>query len=99
MAVRICTAGVPNFMHGGLEVGPGWSEVLRPTASQRAALRDYHGRFIQVHPADRDKLGELGLEFKDESAPLVETKPVEKSDTTKKSDTKHDARKGDEKRG
>jgi hypothetical protein len=91
--VRIATLSVPRFMHGGLEVNDRWSEFpATPTERERAALRDYHGRFIQVHPDDRDKLRELGLKFEDANAPLVEIpKPKATGGADKKpdKDTKH----------
>ncbi|HWU91599.1 MAG TPA: hypothetical protein VN253_30235 [Kofleriaceae bacterium] len=71
-AIRICTLGVPVFRHGGLEVGERWSAVSDLDDKQRAALRDYHGRFIQVHPDDVAKLRELGLERKSTSRPLAD---------------------------
>jgi hypothetical protein len=74
-SIRICTIGVPRFMHGGLEVGIRWAAVATFTESQRATLRDYHGRFIRVHPEDRGQLAEIGLRFETERKPLTELAP------------------------
>ncbi len=81
MAVRICTIGVAQFKHHGLVVGTGWTPVDKtlPDAA-RAALRDFHGKFVRVHPEDVTKLGELGLAFKGPNKPLDAVKAVGKKD-------------------
>jgi hypothetical protein len=55
-----------------LEVGTTWTDVGKPSDRQRAALRDFHGRFIKVHPDDLTNLSALGLRFVDETSPLEE---------------------------
>lgn len=63
MRVRVCTIGVPAFRHDGLVVGKGWTalelEELAPAA--RAALVEYAGRFVQIHPDDVGELAAIGL--------------------------------------
>lgn len=90
MAIRICTlGGIPAFRHDGLEVSERWSvlETDEITDATRNALRDFHGRFIQVHTEDRDKLtAELGLAFVDVSEPLAEAKKPGKPGKPGKSD-------------
>lgn len=79
MAVRISVLSVPLFRAGGLEVNTHWQAVGADAGDKViAAIRDYHGRFLQVHPLDRDKLAELGLRFVDEHSPL-EVAPKKKS--------------------
>jgi hypothetical protein len=90
MAVRINAIPASGFRHGGLAVGKAWTPVEKLTKEQRAALRDFHGRFIRIHPHDVGKLGELGLAFKDAKSPL--------GDATAKSNTQHNASKGEEKK-
>jgi hypothetical protein len=86
--IRICARDVPRFMHGGLEVATTWIPFpSEPTLRQRETLRDFHGRFIQVHPEDRAALREHGLAFVDPHKPLVEVEAkaetVEPNKTTK----------------
>ncbi len=71
--IRLSGAG-RTFRHGGLELGPGWVPFETLTETQRETLRDRHGRYVRVHPDDRGKLAELGLEFKGPNEPLVEIK-------------------------
>jgi len=75
VAIRISALSVPRFRHGGIEVGPSWVEVKDPTPVQIATLREFHGRFIQVHRDDRAKLAGIGLRFEGPNKPLVEAKP------------------------
>lgn len=100
MAVRICTLGVPLFVHGGLEVGQRWQTLEKLDEKQRGTLRDFHGRFIQVHAEDVEKLGEFGLAFQDAGEKLVDA-PKKKGEAPKPADTKttNDAPKGDGKKG
>lgn len=97
MSLRICALSVPAFMHGGLEVNERWSAFpADATERQLAALRDYHGRFIRIHPDDRGEVEKLGLAFVDEHSPLTdmkkrggETAPIEpKPDAPKPEPTK-----------
>lgn len=102
MAVRITALQVETFKNGGLEVGVGWVAHEKLNDRQRATLRDFHGRFIQVHPHDRDNLRELGLAFVDPHKPLedLEAKKPEKPDAPaapKTKDPKTDAGKPDAK--
>lgn len=91
--VRICALGVPRFMHGGLEASATWTPIpTEPTTRQRETLRDFHGRFIQVHPEDRSALGEFGLAFIAQDKPLAELESKTGANgggknTTKKADT------------
>jgi hypothetical protein len=92
MAIRICALGVSGFRHDGLEVGERWAPVdpAGLSAAGRSTLRDFHGRFIQVHAEDRDKLpAAFGLAFVDANKPLADLN--DKKSTTKtapKSDAK-----------
>ncbi|MGE0547609.1 MAG: hypothetical protein AB7O24_04295 [Kofleriaceae bacterium] len=70
MGVRICALSVPLFSHAGLQVGERWMEVTSLPTAARDALRDYHGRFVRVHPDDRAKLAEIGLTFVANREPL-----------------------------
>lgn len=67
--MRLCTIGVPRFVHDGLEVSERWADLevgrLAPPALQ--ALVDHAGRFVQVHPDDEQQLAEHGLEAYTES--------------------------------
>lgn len=74
MSVRVCTITVRDFRHGGLHVGERWMaiETTKVPPAARAALRDFHGRFIRVHQDDIGKLGELGLAFVAGDKPLVD---------------------------
>lgn len=86
----------PLFRTGGMDLGRSWTAHESLTTEQRNTLRDRHGRWIKVHPNDRDKLAALGLRMQTDDAghpqndrPLVEitaadaTKPV-KGATPKK---------------
>lgn len=66
MGIRVCTIGVPRFCHDGLVVGSSWTEldVEGMHKATRAALVEHTGRFVQIHPDDHSKLGDLGLELK-----------------------------------
>lgn len=89
MALRVCTLDdIPAFRHGGLVVGPRWAplEKLKPAA--RDALRDFHGRFVRIHPEDIDQLREYGLAFKDKKSPLVDTKKKPTTTDVAAGDTK-----------
>ena len=55
-----------------LEVGSSWTVLDKPGPNARAALRDFHGRFVRVHPEDRTRLSELQLRYVDEFSPLVD---------------------------
>lgn len=88
MAIRICSLSVPRFMHGGLEVGDSWTPVENLTEKQRAALRDFHGRFIQVHPKDHAELEKIGLRFVDVSEKLAEIGDEEPGSEPDKKPTK-----------
>lgn len=71
--MRIAVLSVPLFMHGGLEVNERWSPFPdEPTEKQRAALRDFHGRFIRIHSADLGELAKHDLGFVDEHTPLAD---------------------------
>lgn len=70
MAVRINAIPPNGFRHAGLVVGKGWQEVGKLDEKQRAALRDFHGRHIRIHPNDVAKLSELGLAFDGQNKPL-----------------------------
>lgn len=106
MAVRINAIPVGGFRHGGLVVGKAWATVDALDDKQRAALRDFHGRFIRIHPEDVTKLGELGFAFDGARNPLVDSTPTTTEPATppatgsdaKKSNTKNDAAKGVEKK-
>lgn len=55
MKVRASTVDGPQFMHEGLLVtGPGWMEIETDslTDAGRAALVEYRGRIIRIHPDD-----------------------------------------------
>jgi hypothetical protein len=110
--IRIAVfGGVRRFMHGGIEVSENWRSVTlcnadgTPDEKQRAALRDYHGRFIQVHPSDRPALAKHGLVFVDPHSPLrdlrsppaPEPEPAPKNPKNPKPDAggKTDAKKAD----
>jgi hypothetical protein len=88
--MRICALGVEQFRHGGLEVGKNWTTVDVDTIDDRGrnTLRDYVGRFIQIHPSDIDQVAELGLAL-NEDGKLVE--PPKKGDAAGKSDAKKKA--------
>ncbi len=77
MEIRISTIGVPLFKHAGLVVTGSWSaleiEGLEPRA--RAALLQFTGRLIKIHPHDVAKLPGIGLELRGKQ--LVEVAPVE----------------------
>jgi hypothetical protein len=93
MPVRICTMGVPRFRLHDLEVREQWLPISTLTEKQRAALGQYHGQFVRVHPEDVTKLSELGFEFAGAKNPLrdVTAKPEPKTP----SNPKTDAPKGD----
>lgn len=99
MAVRINAIPAGGFRHGGIVVGKAWIEIDATDGKQRATLREFHGRFIRIHPDDVTKLGELGLAFDGPKNPLVEltpttTKPAAAPATGSdaKSTTKNDAK-------
>lgn len=72
--IRIKAIPTNGFRHGGLIAGKAWEPVpvTALTGKSRAALRDFHGRFVLVHQDDRAALAELGLAFKDAKGPLVD---------------------------
>jgi hypothetical protein len=63
--LRLCTIGVPRFMHEGLDVRGAWQEVdfAKAPKSARQVLVDFTGRTIQVHPDDVGELTKHGLEY------------------------------------
>lgn len=91
MSIRLCTLGVPLFRAGGLDLNQRWLALPTLSEKQRTALRDYHGRFIQVHPADIEKLGEFGLAFQNGGSPLVDAPKKSKTNNTKTDAPKGDA--------
>jgi hypothetical protein len=68
VAIRICTIGVPRFVHDGFEAVSAWREFDFAKASEAAqqAFLDYHGQFVQVHPDDGAELARAGLEYFEE---------------------------------
>lgn len=77
MRIRICTIGVPRFLHAGLQVGEGWTAVdLEAIAPRtRAALLTYVGHFIRVHAEDVPNLAVHGLALAKDGR-LVEAAPA-----------------------
>lgn len=69
-----------GFRHAGLELsGKTWLEV-EVTPERRETIRDFHGRYIIIHPDDRPRLKrEFGLELVTNGEPLVESKAVKAS--------------------
>ena len=61
MKIRMMSIGGPRFRHAKLKFGPGWAgyDVAAMSDEQRAAVKEYLGRFIRVHPADEERLTEL----------------------------------------
>ena len=74
--IRLAATSPQGFRHGGLVVGSSWTGFDRMTPDQIATMRDFHGKFLRVHPEDVVKLGAVGLAFKGAGEPL---KSVEKS--------------------
>jgi hypothetical protein len=74
MSVRIATLGVPRFRVHDLELNENWLPVDSVTERQRASLVAHVNRYVRVHPADLEKLGELGL-AQERATVLVDGKP------------------------
>ena len=75
-----------TFVHGGFDLGSDWTTFESLTDEQHETLRDFHGRFVRVHPDDFDKLTSLGLKLQTDEGgaplkglPLVELRPAKKS--------------------
>lgn len=77
MTIRVCTLpGIPRFLPGnGLEFGESWVHLVALEAPERAALQQYVGRILRIHPDDVAKLGELGLVL-DKEGRLVDAKSI-----------------------
>lgn len=70
MKIRLCTIGVPRFLHDGLEAVDSWREfdVAKAAEPARKAFIEHTGRYVQVHPDDEVELSKYlekngGLEF------------------------------------
>lgn len=83
MAVRIATLGVPLFRVHDLEVNERWLAVKEVTDKQRASLVAHVGRYVQVHPEDVTKLGELGLAAGEDGTVVEAKKSNPKTDGPK----------------
>lgn len=82
--LRLKGANGKGFLHGDLDLhAERWTEV-EVTEKQRVAVRDFHGRYITVHPHDVERLKEFGLELVEPDKPLVDLK---KSNSSKPATT------------
>ncbi len=87
--------GIRDFRHGGLVVGEKWTPVPTPLSEPaRAALRDFAGRHIRIHPEDVKNLAEVGLRSVDgKVSDLLDLAPTTPPTTTAKSAPKGDGKK------
>ena len=82
MPIRVKAIPASGFRHGGLVAGPAWAPIAELNAKARATLRDFHGRFLLVHPDDAEKLGELGLAYLGPKEPLADKRATKKTTST-----------------
>lgn len=64
--MRVVTLGaVPLFRHDGLVVTDRWTEinVAKLAKPARAALVQFTGQLVRVHPDDHGELADVGLEL------------------------------------
>lgn len=64
--MRVVTLGsVPLFRHDGLVVTDRWTEVNVAKLSKpaRAALMQFTGQLVRIHPDDHGALADAGLEL------------------------------------
>ena len=92
----------PRFKHGGkggIELGRAWTAFESLTPAQRDILRDRHGRWVRVHPDDRQALEKYGLRFVSGTGPLEQIETEKKTEKhTPPTNSKTKAEKADEKR-
>lgn len=103
----------PLFKHGGkdgVDLTRSWASFESLTGTQVEILRKFHGRWIRLHPDDRDQLARYGLAFVAGDEPLAfaeskvelatdDKKKAQTADDKKNTNTKAKADKADEKKG
>jgi hypothetical protein len=88
-----------RFKHGGksgFDLNRTWVEFKSLTSAQVKILRDRHGRWIRIHPDDREELAKFGLRFVGGQEPLepvteAELKAKAKADADAKAKAKAEA--------